>query len=136
MPGARRLAARVQDHYDIDPHAEVVGYDDNGWELVDPADLGGRRGGGIVSFFWFRATLTIPPEAQGFATAGAKAAIEAAGGSLTAGPVSDGPGWRIAVRVPVEKTGAASKGATGTGRTGATAAGGATQDDLGGRMGA
>ena len=61
--------------YDIDPHAEVVGFDDSGWELVDPTDLGGRRGGGIVSFFWFRATLTIPTEAQGFATAGAKAVL-------------------------------------------------------------
>jgi len=28
-----------------------------------------------VSFFWFRATLTIPPEAAGFATAGAKAVL-------------------------------------------------------------
>ncbi|HXP04809.1 MAG TPA: hypothetical protein VN808_11860 [Stellaceae bacterium] len=61
--------------YDIDPHAELVGYDDSGWEPVDPTDLGGRRGGGIVSFFWFRATLTIPREAAGFATAGAKAVL-------------------------------------------------------------
>ncbi len=61
--------------YDIEPHAEVVGYDDSAWEPVDPTDLGGRRGGGIVSFFWFRATLTIPAEAQGFATAGAKAVL-------------------------------------------------------------
>ena len=32
--------------YDIDPHAEVVGYNDSAWELVYPTDLGGRRGGG------------------------------------------------------------------------------------------
>jgi hypothetical protein len=61
--------------YDIEPHAEVVGFDDSGWELVDPTDLPGRRGGGLLSFFWFRATLTIPPEAAGFATAGAKAVL-------------------------------------------------------------
>jgi len=61
--------------YDIEPHAEVVGFDDTAWELVDPTDLGGRRGGGILSFFWFRATLTIPPEVMGFATAGAKAVL-------------------------------------------------------------
>jgi hypothetical protein len=61
--------------YDIDPHAEVVGFDDSSWELVDPTDLGGRRGGGILSFVWFRATLTIPNEAQGFTTAGAKAVL-------------------------------------------------------------
>ncbi|MSP05174.1 MAG: hypothetical protein EXR05_08030 [Acetobacteraceae bacterium] len=58
--------------YDIDPHAEILGYDDSAWETVPPTDLGGRRGGGMVSFFWFRATLTIPPHATGFATAGAK----------------------------------------------------------------
>ena len=61
--------------YDIEPHAEVVGFDDSGWELVNPTDLPGRRGGGLLSFFWFRATLTIPPEAAGFATAGAKAVL-------------------------------------------------------------
>jgi hypothetical protein len=61
--------------YDIDPHAEVVGFDDSSWELVDPTDLGGRRGGGILSFFWFRTTLTIPPEAEGFATSGTKAVL-------------------------------------------------------------
>jgi hypothetical protein len=61
--------------YDIEPHAEVTGFDDSAWELVDPTDLGGRRGGGLLSFFWFRATLTIPPEAAGFATAGAKAVL-------------------------------------------------------------
>ncbi|MFZ2007185.1 MAG: hypothetical protein WB697_14435 [Stellaceae bacterium] len=61
--------------YDIDPHAEVVGFDDSAWERVDPTDLGGRRGGGILSFVWFRATLTIPNEAQGFATAGTKVVL-------------------------------------------------------------
>src|SRR5580704_15255064 len=61
--------------YDVEPHAEVVGFDDSGWELVNPTDLPGRRGGGLLSFFWFRATLTIPPEAAGFATAGAKAVL-------------------------------------------------------------
>jgi hypothetical protein len=61
--------------YDVDPHAEIVGFDDSSWELVPPTDLGGRRGGGILSFVWYRATLTIPAEAQGFATAGAKAVL-------------------------------------------------------------
>ena len=61
--------------YDIDPHAEIVGFDDSAWELGDPTDLGGRRGGGIVSFVWFRTVLTIPPEVQGFAAAGVKAVL-------------------------------------------------------------
>ena len=61
--------------HDVDPHAEVTGFDDSAWEIVDPTDLGGRRGGGLLSFVWYRATLIIPNEAQGFATAGTKAVL-------------------------------------------------------------
>jgi hypothetical protein len=57
--------------YDVEPHAEERGYDDSDWEAVPATDLGGRRGGGMVSFFWYRATLTIPVNALGFDTAGA-----------------------------------------------------------------
>jgi gluconolactonase len=59
--------------YDVDPHAELLGFDDAAWPEIAPADLVARRGGGLVSFFWFRIALTIPPEALGFATDGAKA---------------------------------------------------------------
>ncbi len=61
--------------YDIEPHAELAGFDDFNWELVPATDLGGKRGGGMVSFFWFRTTLTIPTNAAGFATAGTKAVL-------------------------------------------------------------
>ncbi|HET6238763.1 MAG TPA: hypothetical protein VFE41_27970 [Acetobacteraceae bacterium] len=61
--------------YDIEPHAELSGFDDSAWPEVAATDLGARRGGGMVSFFWFRATLTIPASAAGFATAGAKAVL-------------------------------------------------------------
>ena len=61
--------------YDVEPHAELLGFDDSSWDVVPANDLGGRRGGGMISFFWYRATLTIPPEAAGFATAGAKAVL-------------------------------------------------------------
>ncbi|MGH7054249.1 MAG: hypothetical protein ACREFK_00945 [Stellaceae bacterium] len=59
--------------YDIEPHAELFGFDDSAWIVIAADDLGARRGGGMVSFFWYRATLTIPAEVAGFATAGAKA---------------------------------------------------------------
>lgn len=59
--------------YDIDPHAELLGFDDSAWTVIAADDLGARRGGGMVSFFWYRATLTIPVEVGGFATAGTKA---------------------------------------------------------------
>ena len=61
--------------YDVEPHAELVGFDDWAWPVVPADDLGGRRGGGMISFFWYRATLTIPPEAMGFATDGAKTVL-------------------------------------------------------------
>jgi gluconolactonase len=58
--------------YDIDPHAELSGFDDSAWPEIPATDLGARRGGGMVSFVWFRTTLTTPASATGFATAGAK----------------------------------------------------------------
>jgi hypothetical protein len=59
--------------YDVEPHAELKGFDDSDWPIIAADDLGAKRGGGMVSFFWFRATLTMPAEAAGFATAGAMA---------------------------------------------------------------
>jgi gluconolactonase len=61
--------------YDVEPHAELLGYDDSAWAIVPADDLGGRRGGGMISFFWYRTILTVPPEAAGFATDGAKAVL-------------------------------------------------------------
>jgi len=59
--------------YDIEPHAELLGFDDSDWPVIPPADLGVRRGGGLVSFMWFRTTLTMPATVAGFDIAGAKA---------------------------------------------------------------
>jgi hypothetical protein len=61
--------------YDIEPHAELAGFDDSAWPAVAATDLGARRGGGMVSFCWFRTTLTIPPSAADFATSGAKTVL-------------------------------------------------------------
>ena len=61
--------------YDVEPHAELIGFDDSDWEVGPPTDRGGKRGGGMVSFFWFRTTLTIPANAGGFDTAGAKTVL-------------------------------------------------------------
>ncbi|MES2563919.1 MAG: hypothetical protein V4637_14490 [Pseudomonadota bacterium] len=61
--------------YDIEPHAELLGFDDSDWERVAPTDLDGKRGGGMVSFFWFRTTLTFPGNAGDFDTTGAKAVL-------------------------------------------------------------
>src|SRR5215813_9370922 len=61
--------------YDIEPHAELSGFDDSDWPVIAAPELGSKRGGGMVSFFWFRAKLTIPTSAGGFATAGAKTVL-------------------------------------------------------------
>ena len=74
-PALSDSRAEFKTTYDVEPHAELAGFDDSGWQAVAPSDLGGKRGGGMVSFFWFRTTLTIPKEAAGFATEGAKAVL-------------------------------------------------------------
>ncbi len=62
--------------YDIDPHAEERGFDDAAWAVIPATELAAKRGGGQVSFYWFRTRLTIPANAQGFATAGAFAVLK------------------------------------------------------------
>jgi hypothetical protein len=57
--------------YDIEPHAGEAGFDDSDWPVIPAAELGAKRGGGIVSFFWYRTKLTIPANAAGFDTSGA-----------------------------------------------------------------
>jgi hypothetical protein len=61
--------------YDIEPHAEPSEFDDSDWPVVAATELGDKRGGGLVSFFWFRTTLTMPANAAGFDTAGAMAVL-------------------------------------------------------------
>ena len=61
--------------YDIEPHAEFVDFDDSQWPVIAASDLGGKRGGGMVSFFWYRARLTMPTEAAGFDTKGTMAVL-------------------------------------------------------------
>jgi gluconolactonase len=63
--------------YDISPHAGESGYDDSAWAKIEAKDLAARRGGGYVSFIWYRANLTIPAKIGDFETAGAKAVLTA-----------------------------------------------------------
>ena len=61
--------------YDIEPHAGESGFDDSDWPVIAATELGAKRGGGIVSFFWYRAKVTIPANAAGFETSGAMAVL-------------------------------------------------------------
>jgi gluconolactonase len=74
-PALSDAMAEYRTTYDVDPHAELLGFDDRDWPEVAPTDLGAKRGGGMVSFIWFRTTLTMPESAAGFATAGTKAVL-------------------------------------------------------------
>lgn len=61
--------------YDIQPHAGERGFDDSAWPVIGAAGLAGRRGGGKVSFLWYRANLTIPAKIGDFDTSGATAVL-------------------------------------------------------------
>jgi gluconolactonase len=74
-PALSDSMAEFKTTYDIEPHAELRGFDDADWREVAATDLGARRGGGMISFVWFRTTLTIPASVAGFDTAGAKAVL-------------------------------------------------------------
>jgi len=74
-PALTDAMAEFRTTYDIDPYAGVSGFDDSDWPVVAATDLGARRGGGMVSFFWFRTKLTIPANAAGFETAGTKTVL-------------------------------------------------------------
>ena len=63
--------------YDISPHAGEAGFDDSSWPTIDAKGLTDRRGGGKVSFFWFRTTLTVPEKIGSFETKGARVVLTA-----------------------------------------------------------
>ena len=63
--------------YDITPHAGEAGFDDSSWPTIEAKGLTDRRGGGKVSFLWYRTNLTIPVKIGNFETAGAKAVLTA-----------------------------------------------------------
>jgi len=62
--------------YDIVPHAQVLDFDDSGWECVPATDLDGRRGTGKVCFNWYRIDVTIPEMVGNFDPTGTTAAFE------------------------------------------------------------
>ena len=63
--------------YDIRPHAGEAGFDDSEWPTIGAKGLADRRGGGKVSFIWFRTTLTIPAKVGDFDTTGSTAVLTA-----------------------------------------------------------
>jgi gluconolactonase len=63
--------------YDIRPHAGESSFDDSSWPVIGAKGLADRRGGGKVSFIWYRANLTIPAKIGDFDTSGATVVLTA-----------------------------------------------------------
>jgi gluconolactonase len=60
----------------IEPQAGARDFDDSAWPVIAPTSLEERRGGGRVSFNWYRLHVTIPERVGDFATAGATVVFE------------------------------------------------------------
>src|SRR5215510_4587529 len=63
--------------YDLTPKAGAKEFDDSSWPTLEPKQLLDRRGGGKVSFLWYRTNLTMPAKIGAFDTANAKAVLTA-----------------------------------------------------------
>jgi gluconolactonase len=52
--------------YTIEPRAGSASFDDSAWEAIAPESLAARRGGGRVTFQWYRIAVTIPERVGAF----------------------------------------------------------------------
>jgi gluconolactonase len=62
--------------YDVEPKAGAAGFDDAGWEVLEPGTLDARRGHGRVAFGWYRLRFTIPERVGAFDPAGSTVVLE------------------------------------------------------------
>jgi len=74
-PGTAESDAGYKTSYDIQPRAGESGFDDSAWPTIEAKDLAARRGGGKISFIWFRTNLTIPARLGSFDPSGATAVL-------------------------------------------------------------
>jgi gluconolactonase len=77
IPALQGAMPQYKTTYDVSPHAGEANFNDSSWPTVDPKGLTERRGGGKVSFMWYRTTLTVPEKIGNFETNGAKAVLTA-----------------------------------------------------------
>src|SRR5262252_894210 len=62
--------------YDYTPKAGNAGFDDSGWEIIDPTTLEQRRSTGKICFNWYRINITIPERIGAFDPSGSTVAFE------------------------------------------------------------
>jgi hypothetical protein len=60
VPAAPNAMSEYKTTHNIAPRANEVEFDDSTWPVISADTLGARRGGGHVSFLWYRTMLTIP----------------------------------------------------------------------------
>jgi gluconolactonase len=75
VPAIPNAMPHYKTTYNIEPRAGESGFDDSKWQTIDAKDLAARRGGGHVSFMWYRANLTIPAKIGAFDPSGAVAVL-------------------------------------------------------------
>jgi gluconolactonase len=61
---------------DIFPKAGAKDFDDSQWETLNPTTLEARRGTGLLSFNWYRISVTIPEKLGEFSTEGSTVVFE------------------------------------------------------------
>lgn len=74
-PDRRASGPPVQTN-DYEPKAGPADFDDSAWPVISPESLEERRGGGRLSFGWYRTKLRLPDEVGGVPIDGATVAFE------------------------------------------------------------
>jgi gluconolactonase len=74
-PALPKAGPQWKTTYDIAPKAGETNFDDSTWPVIDPQTLKLPRGGGKISFAWYRTWLTIPSKIGDFDPTGAKVAL-------------------------------------------------------------
>jgi gluconolactonase len=69
-PAIANAMPQYKTSYDILPHAGVIDFNGSSWPVIGANSLGDRRGGGKVSFIWYRTNLTLPAKVGDFDTTG------------------------------------------------------------------
>lgn len=74
-PALPKAGAQWKTTYDLEPKAGAANFDDSSWPVIEPQSLKLPRGGGKISFAWYRTRLTIPSKIGDFDPSGAKAVL-------------------------------------------------------------
>ena len=66
VPAPPNALPEYKTTYNITPRANELEFDNSSWPEINANTLGARRGGGHVSFLWYRTLLTIPAKIREF----------------------------------------------------------------------